>query len=401
MLYPMPISRFRLGAVLGINQTLSWGMTFYLPAIIAGPAAASLQQSGFEILGAFSWALLVAGACAPAVGRWIDRNGGRDALLASIITIAVGQVVLAAIPTLPGWFAGWTIIGLGMSMGLYDAAFATVAGLLGKEAGPSITGITLVAGFASTVFWTLGAGVIGWLGWRGLLLTYAGLMLLVNLPMVWLLVPPSPPRPQMASPVGPVTKTPAQRQFAVLLGAFFSLRWFITSAISVNVILLLTGVGLDAAQSVGVAALIGPGQVAGRILEYAIGPRVNLLLKARIGAMLFPVGAGLLLLGGPAAATGFALLYGMSNGIMTINRGTLPLALFGPEGYARLLGWLAVPVLLAQATAPTLTAPLVAGLPAREVFLLCGAGGAVAVLFLLPLQLPRQVETEPLQSDRR
>jgi hypothetical protein len=77
----------------------------------------------------------------------------------------------------------------------------------------------------------------------------------------------------------------------------------------------------------------------------------------------------------------------MSNGIMTINRGTLPLALFGPQGYARLLGWLAVPVLVAQATAPTLTAPLVAAFPALEVFLLCGAVAAIALLFLLPLRL--------------
>jgi len=107
-----------------------------------------------------------------------------------------------------------------------------------------------------------------------------------------------------------------------------------------------------------------------------------------VGALLFPLGAGLLLLGGPYAATGFALLYGMSNGIMTINRGTLPLALFGAAGYARVLGWLAVPVLLAQATAPTLTAPLVAALPALEVFLLCGAGAGVAVLLLLPLRVP-------------
>jgi len=156
----------------------------------------------------------------------------------------------------------------------------------------------------------------------------------------------------------------------------------------VHVLSLLQGIDLTQAEAVGVAALIGPGQVAGRILEYVIGPRIDLLVKARIGALLFPLGAGLLLLGGPYAATGFAVMYGMSNGIMTINRGTLPLALFGPQGYARMLGWLAVPVLLAQAIAPTVTAPLVATLPALDVFLLCGAGAAVAVLFLLPLRLP-------------
>ena len=383
----MSATSFRLGAVLGINQTLSWGMTFYLPAIVAAPVAATFRQSSFSVLGAFSWSLLVAGACAPRVGIWIDHHGGRGALLASIIIISAGQATLAFSQGLATWYLGWTIIGLGMSMGLYDAAFATVGGLLGKQAGPVITGITLVAGFASSVFWTLGATLIQTLGWRGLLLAYAGLMLLVNLPMVWLLIPPAPPRTRDAT-AGGLPRSTAQRRALALLGGFFALRWFITSAIAVHVLGLLHGVGLTQPQAVGVAALIGPGQVAGRILEYAIGPRVDLLIKARIAALLFPAGASLLLFGGPYAATAFALLYGMSNGIMTINRGTLPLALFGPQGYASILGWLAVPVLLAQATAPTVTAPLVNALPALDVLLLCGAGAAVAVLFLLPLRLP-------------
>lgn len=381
-------TRFRLGAVLGINQTLSWGMTFYLPAIIAAPVAASFGASGFAVLGAFSWALLVTGACAPRVGKWIDHHGGRGALLASIVIIAVGQVMLAASHGLAVWYLGWTVIGVGMSMGLYDAAFATVGGLLGKEAGPSITGITLLAGFASTVFWTIGAALIGALDWRGLLFAYAGLMLVVNLPMVWLLVPPAPPRPKEMAAIGPLPRSPAQRRALILLGAFFALRWFITSAIAVSALQLFQGLGLTAGEAVGVAALIGPGQVAGRILEYAIGPRVDILVKARVAALLFPLGAGLLLLGGPIAATGFALLYGMSNGIMTINRGTLPLAIFGPEGYASTLGWLAVPVLLAQATAPTVTAPLMSGVPALNVFLISAAAAMVAVLFLIPLRVP-------------
>ena len=384
----MTASRFRLGTVLGINQTLSWGMTFYLPAIVAGPVGSALHESGFHILGAFSWALLVTGACAPRVGKWIDRHGGRGALLLSIVVIAAGQAVLAFTPNLAVWYLGWTIIGVGMSMGLYDAAFATIGGLLGQEAGPSITGITLVAGFASTVFWTLGAALIDALGWHGLLLAYAGLMLCVNLPMVWLLVPPAPPRPHQDIAAGDASHSPAQTRALVLLGAFFALRWFITSAIAVHVLSLLQGINLTEAEAVGVAALIGPGQVVGRILEYAIGPRIDLLVKARIGALLFPLGAGLLLIGGPYAAMGFALMYGMSNGILTINRGTLPLAMFGAAGYARILGWLAVPVLLAQATAPTVTAPLVAALPAVDVFLLSAAAAAVAVLFLLPLRLP-------------
>ena len=384
----MDSTRFRLGAVLGINQTISWGTTFYLPAIVATPVAASFGRSGFETMGAFTWALLLAGVCSPQVGKWIDRHGGRGALLASILVIAAGQAVLALSHGLVLWYLGWTIIGLGMSMGLYDAAFATVGGLLGQEAGPVITGITLVAGFASTVFWTLGAASIGILGWRGLLFGYAGLMLAVNLPMIWLLIPPAPPREKQAAETGGLPKSPSQRRALVLLGAFFALRWFITSALAVNALTLFQGIGLTAGQAVGIAALIGPGQVAGRLLEYGIGSRVDILVKARIAAALLPLGTALLLLGGPTAATGFALLYGMSNGVMTINRGTLPLAIFGPRGYASLLGWLAVPVLVAQATAPTLTAPLMSALPALNVLLLSGCAAAVAVLFLMPLRVP-------------
>jgi hypothetical protein len=152
----------------------------------------------------------------------------------------------------------------------------------------------------------------------------------------------------------------------------------------------LQGIGLNAAESVVVASLIGPGQVAGRVLEWTVGRRIDLLFRARVAALLFPIGAAFLPFGGPVTATVFALLYGMSNGIMTINRGTLPLALFGPNGYATVLGWLAVPVLIAQAVAPTAAAPLVAALPALWVLLIAGGLGFIASLMLLPLRLPRQ-----------
>lgn len=384
----------RLGLVLGINQTLSWGMTFYLPAVIAAPAAAALGASGFATLGAFSWALLVTGICAPRVGRWIDHHGGRGAIATSIVVMAAGQVVLACATGLPAWYLGWTVVGVGMALGLYDAAFATTGTLLGRQAGAVITGITLLAGFASTVFWTLGTGLIGPLGWRGLLLAYAALMLAVNLPLVLLLVPAGT-GPGRAASAGGGGRRPIDRMAVICLASYFTLRWFITSAIAVHVLTLLQGIGLGEAAAVGVAAMIGPGQVLGRIVEWTVGSRVGLLTRARLGALLFPLGAATLSLGGPVAAGGFALLYGMSNGILTINRGTLPLALFGPAGYATLLGWLALPVLLAQATAPTLTAPLVAALPALDVLLLAGGLAAAAVLFLLPLHLPPPEPTEP------
>ncbi len=380
----------RLALVLGINQTLSWGMTFYLPAVIAAPASAALGASGFAILGAFSWALLVTGLCAPRVGRWIDRHGGRGVLAASVVVMAVGQVLLACAPSLAVWYIAWTVIGAGMALGLYDAAFATTGTLFGHAAGPVITGITLLAGFASTVFWSLGTLLIGHLGWRGLLLAYAALMVAVNLPLVLTLVPSGAGPGRAGSGGANGGRRRVDRMAVLCLASFFTIRWFVTSAIAVHVLKLLHGVGLGEAAAVAVAALIGPGQVLGRIVEWSVGNRIGLLTRARVAALLFPVGAAGLLFGGPVAAGAFALLYGMSNGILTINRGTLPLALFGPAGYATLLGWLAVPVLLAQASAPTVVAPLVAALPALDVLLLAGGLAAAAVVLLAPLRLPTE-----------
>lgn len=383
------MNRHRLGLVLGINQTLSWGMTFYLPAVIAIPAARDLGRSTFALLGAFSVALLISGFCAPRVGRWIDRHGGKGSISASILVLALGQIIIALAPHVAVWYFGWAVLGIGMAMGLYDAAFATVGTLLGREAGPTITGITLLAGFASSVFWSFGSAMIGVTGWRGLLLIYAGIMLCVNLPMVLAFVPHLDKNLKEATRAA-TGRTPVGRLAMACLAGFFTMRWFISSAIAVHILALLHGIGLDTAAAVVVASLIGPGQVAGRVLEWTIGRRFGLLFRARMAALLFPIGAAILPLGGPVTATTFALLYGMSNGIMTINRGTLPLALFGPNGYATVLGWLAVPVLMAQAVAPTVAAPLVAALPALSVLLIAGGLGLLAMLFLLPLRLPNQ-----------
>jgi MFS family permease len=389
------VSPVRLTLLHGAHQLLAWGTTFYLPAIIAGVAAADLGTSRAAVVGGFSWALLVTGTCAPRVGRHIDRRGGRGVLTVSGIVLALGLVLLATAQGLAWWYAAWTVLGAGMALGLYDATFATIGCLLGREATPVITGVTLIAGFASTVFWPLGAWLAAWLSWRETLLIYAAINLAVNVPLVLLL--PSAPAVSVAR-AGRVKDAPSAAQAwrgpaLACLSGFFTLRWFITSALAVYILPLLRGTGLTEAETVTVAALIGPGQVAGRVLEWSVGQRIPLLTRARLGAALFPLAAVVMVLGtGPLTAGAFALLYGMSNGILTINRGTLPMALFGPGGYATLLGWLAVPVLLAQASAPTLTAPLIGALPAADIFAIAGIAAAAAAALLLPLQIKKKPE---------
>ena len=386
----LPGSR-RLTIGLGTTQLISWATSFYMPAVIAAPAAADLGMSRFAILAGFSWALLAAGFCAPRVGRWIGTHGGRTPLAVGALAMALGLGLLAVAHGPALWYGGWTILGVGMALGLYDATFATLGGVLGAAAGPAITGVTLMGGFASSVGWPAGVFLVDAVGWRWTLLVYAAVQLAVNLPIVLVMVP-ARITPRAAGPAKANAAIGRSRHRALAcLAGFFTIRWFVTSALAVAILPLLGGMGLTAGEAITASALIGPGQVVGRLIEFSAGGRFGLIGRAALGAILAPVGIVVLLWGGgvagPApAACLFALLYGMSNGIMTINRGTLPLAIFGPDGYAALLGWLAVPVLLAQAAAPTLTAPLVTRLPSAEIFGAAGILAGVAVLLLLPLR---------------
>jgi hypothetical protein len=382
---------------LGVAQTIAWGFTYYLPAVLAAPVAEALGQPRAVVVGAFSAALLIAGLCAPRVGRTIDARGGRGVLAVSSCVLAAGLAALGLLPGIAGWFVGWAVLGLGMAMGLYEAAFATLGRLYGREARRPITQVTLIAGFASTVGWPVTTALLPLLGWRGTCLAYAAAQLALVLPLYLLAVPKAGPPPAGATPAGdgearaaPAAAAWARRAF-LLLAAFFTIRAVVGSVVSVHLIALLQGLGLALATAVAVASLVGPSQVGGRVMEFAVGPRAHPLTVARLGALALPLGvAVLLLLPGPlgigTAAVVFTVCYGISNGLLTISRGAVPLALFGPRGYASLLGRLAMPILIAQAIAPTLAAPAVEALPAAWTFALCGALGVAALLCLVPLR---------------
>ncbi len=380
----MPLGR-RLALVLGSTQLLAWATTYYTPAVVTAAAAASMQASPTALLGGFSWALLITGFASPRVGRRIDRVGGRGVLALGSAVMAAGMAVLAEWPTLVGWYVGWTVCGVGMAAGLYDASFATIGRLLGAAARPAIVGVTLFGGFASSLGWPMGVGLVRLLGWRATVLVYALILVGVNLPLILAFVPRAPAQASgVEAPVRGGGLPPARGSAAfLLLAVFFSLRSAISSVVSVHALVLFRGLGLAAGAAVAVAALIGPMQVAGRVLEVAFGRRLDPLVTSWLGAALLPAGVAAMLTGAPVV--GFAVAYGMSNGILTISRGTLPLHLFGARGYATRIGRLALPVMLAQAVAPTAVTPLVLAWPARWLFALMGGAAAAALLCLLPL----------------
>jgi predicted MFS family arabinose efflux permease len=344
----------RTVAALGAAQTLAWASSYYLPAVLAAPMARDLGVATPMVFAAFSAALLVSAALGPHAGAAIDRWGGRPVLIATNLVFTLGLAALALAEGTRSLFAAWAILGVGMGSGLYEAAFAALVRLHGSGSRNAITGITLIAGFASTVGWPLSALLESEVGWRGACWAWAGLHLVLGMPLNALL-----PRAPTASPVLTAGASAAAGdgepgRAAVLLAVVFAATWFVSTAMAAHLPRLLQASGATLAVAVAVGALVGPAQVAGRLLEFGILSRIHPLLSARLAATLHPLGAALLVIvGGPAAAA-FAILHGAGNGILTIAKGTLPLVLFGALGYGERQGWLMVPARIAQALAPWL-----------------------------------------------
>ena len=340
---------------LGSAQTLAWGSSYYLPAVLATPIARDLGVAPATVFAAFSAALLVSAALGPHAGRAIDRWGGRFFLAGTNVVFAAGLAALSFAHGPWSLFLAWAVLGVGMGSGLYEAAFAALVRLYGTGSRGAITGITLIAGFASTVGWPLSALLEAHFGWRGACLGWAALHLVVGIPLNLSLprAGPAPAAPATDGAAAPATRQATQRA-AVLLAIAFASTWFISTAMAAHLPRLLQAFGVTLAVAVGIGALIGPAQVAGRLLEFGWLRRVHPMLSARLAALLHPLGALVLALFGGSAAAVFALLHGAGNGILTIAKGTLPLVLFGPAGYGHRQGWLMVPARIAQALAPWL-----------------------------------------------
>jgi MFS family permease len=339
-------------STLGITQTLAWGSTYYLTAVFADPVSAALHLSRAWFFGVFSAALLLSGLLGPLAGRTIDRYGGRDVLAATNLVFAAGLVVLALAPNLAGLAAAWALLGIGVGFGLYEAAFATAAGLCGRDARNAITGITLFAGFASTVGWPTSALFIDQFGWRGACLAWAVLHLVIGLPMNRLLVPKAPSH---SAEQAPGHDAPADVPWTmIVLAGVFGATWFISTAMAAHLPRLLQAMGATPAAAIAAASLVGPAQVAARLVEFGLLRRMSPMIAARLATGLHPIGAILLAICGPVVAIPFVLLHGAGNGMLTIARGTLPLALFGPAGYGLRTGILSAAARVLQGGAPLL-----------------------------------------------
>lgn len=377
---------------LGITELVAWGTTFYALGVLGRPISADTGWSQSLVFGGMTAGLVTSGLLSTWIGRLVDRHGGRPVMTLGLVLAALGLLVISASRTEWVYLAGWLMLGPAMRMILYDAAFAAIVQVLPTRGRRAISYLTLFGGLASTVFWPIGHWLDGEIGWRATLVVFAALNLLVCAPLTWWGLarrdegrsrggdattdPPS--HPDLAHP--PLQG--AQRSAAVLLFSLvLAANSFVFGALSVHLVSVLQSSGIPLGIAVGLASLKGVAQVAGRVWELTLGQGLSAVTLGRLAIVLLPASLAVLLLAGASYETAlvFTLLLGVSNGLVTIVRGAVPLALFGSEGYGAMLGILAAPQLLMSALAPFAFAAIVEAFGARTGLWVLLAAAAVSM----------------------
>jgi MFS family permease len=396
---PLP---WQLIGILATTQVMSWGSLYYAFSIVAPDMARDLGLGSNAIYGAFSWSLLVAGAVSAPAGILLDRLGGRPVMAAGSLTCGAGLLWLGTCGSAASYYGAWTVLGVAMTLTLYEAAFATINRALADGARQAISTVTLFGGLASTVFWPLTWYLSNLYGWRGVYLLFGTLQLLVCLPLHLLLHRDAAPKAARAGTVRSHTLGEALRHGAFWkLAMAFAVNTFAFSALSVHLLPLLTHYGHAAKFAVLLVTLIGPMQVAGRLLERTLAHDVSPMLVGKFIFAALPAALLTLLLFGRAAwaVALFCCLYGLSNGVLTIVRGTIPQELFGRENYGAISGAMAGPALLSKAAGPLAAAMLMQGADAPTVLVALLSGCTVlALVFYLAAVRCRSPAVEELAA---
>jgi len=386
---------------LGITQITAWGTSYYCLGVLAGPISRDTGWSrGFVFLG-FTVALLTMGIVSNAVGRAIDRRGGRAVMTLGTVLVSIGLFALSHTRSEPVYLVVWAFLGLGMRLCLYDAAFAALVQVAPSRGRQAISYLTLFGAFASSVFWVVGHALEEQLGWRQTLVVFALINLAICLPLHWFGLARREPERRAGSagdaatsPGGPPLEGTTRSIAIALFALIMSLNGFVFGVISVQLVPLLEAAGLATAAAVWVASLKGVAQFGGRIVEIVFARNLRAITVGRIAIGILPPALALLLVGTKSLpmVVAFTLLMGASQGVITIVRGAVPLALFGARGYGAVLGLIATPVLVVNAASPTVFAWIVDrwGWGPGRVSLLVGCSAAWLAMELMSRWYERQ-----------
>jgi MFS family permease len=382
------LRRHGLVSLLGLMTILSYGSTYYLLTVLGPEIAADTGWSLPLVVSGLSLGLLVSGIVAPWIGRRIEAHGGRAVLPAGCLATGGGLALLGVADRLWVYALAWIVLGVGMAGTFYDAAFASLGRQYGLRARAMITLLTLFGGFASTICWPLSAALMEALDWRGACFVYAAILATFAV-AIRACMPPPPARRLDSSAPSELAAAPSGGQsrrgrllLLVVLGFIFALSASITAVVSVHLVPLLGARGVGLAAAIAFGALIGPSQVAARVIEYVLGRRFHPLWTLIASTILMALGLGLLALGWSWVALTL-VLYASGVGLKSIASGTVPLALIGPEGYATAMGRLAMPSLTMQALAPVGAAELLSTETAGVEALLWALAGAALLNLLL------------------
>lgn len=352
---------------LGIGQITSWGTGYYFLGVLAGSIQAETGWSKSLVYFGFTIGLLTMGVVSTGVGRLIDRLGARRVMAIGTVIASMAMTALAFARSEAAYFVVWAFLGVGLRMTLYDAAFAALVQVVPTRGRQAISYLTLFGAFASTVFWVIAHYLNELTGWRETLVWFAVINVVVCLPLNWIGLahkessdqkPSARPHADAAT----IPLTGSRRRIAMWLYALvMSLNAFVFGVVSVQLVPLLEGAGLATAAAVWIASMKGFAQFGGRLVEIAFGRNLRAISVARIAIGVLPFSFALLLVaqGEMVLLLVFTLLAGASQGVITIVRGALPLALFGTEGYGAVLGLLATPILIVNAASPTAFALIV------------------------------------------
>ncbi len=408
---------YRAVSVTGAAQVIASAGAHYLPAVIALPASQELSLSPAILFAGFSVALGVSALAGPISGKLVDRFGGRPVLMLSNVIFALGLTSLGFAQGMWSVLFAYAILGLGMATGLFEVAFSAIVRLFGKSSRNPITGVTLIAGFASFVAWTVSVYVESKLGWSGVCWFWACVHILVGLPLNALLPSPLTPSAELAlqkdsaqdnsknpsatvtasatasvtasttaasPPPNPADPAPIPSKVTAFLLAFvFAANSFVGMGLMIHMPRMLEGMGVPLALAFTIGSLVGPSQVLGRLIDFFFMRRWHPLISTRLAALTHPVGGALLLAFGAPFAMAFVILHGIGNGILIIARGTLPLAIFGTKGYGQRQGWLMMPSKFAQAAAPFLFGLALTDWGSNVLWLSWGLGLSVFVALCL------------------
>lgn len=384
----------RAVAVLSLTQILGWGILIYPPVLMMPLIAAERGWSLAFCMGGLSVALATSGLLSPTSCGLIDRYGGNRVMSLGALTGMTGMIGLLFAEQWQVYLLCWLLIGAAMSSTLYDPAFTTLTRIFGASARRQITFVTFAGGFASTVSWPATHVLLAHFGWRGTYVVFAVVLGLVIAPLHAFALPRAAPD---APPLAQASGAPATAAFLpsrgwpfVLLAAAFACHAFLLSGVTSNLLAMLERGGIDSATVVMVGALFGPAQVMARLGDFTFARKTSPLWVARVAVVCMVTAFTALALAGISVVVAglFCILFGAANGVMTIARGALPLAMFGPVGYGRVIGRIARPALLLQASAPFAVAAVAQRLSDKTVLEFGAIGAVVALSCLLALRLP-------------